>query len=195
MAPSESEKNVACLVGTGWEGKVFGRYNTGRILLGGQVKDAWVSDIKKTHISCLRSPFRWTSTLTQYSTSPENVGDKQAYEGGSGLAPPLTYDGNGMENGKDCSVGVCSPRAGQERTIGDVTILRLTTSEIIPLSEVIILTLPRSCKRKHIDQLCQASIEGKGNLNWDLHSYNMAALSTQLDGSLHKSVESINGKP
>jgi hypothetical protein len=38
MASSEGERDIACLVGTGWEGKVFGRYNTGRILLGGRVK-------------------------------------------------------------------------------------------------------------------------------------------------------------
>lgn len=89
------------------------------------------------------------------------MGDQQAYEGGSGPVPPLTYDGNGMEKGKDCSVGAHSPCAGQERTTGDVTILRLTASEISPLSEVVILTLPRSCKRRHVDQRCLALIKRK----------------------------------
>ena len=59
-----------------------------------------------------------------------------------------------MENGKDCSVGANSPRAGEDRRIGDVTILRLMASEISPLSEAVILTLPTSYKRKHVDQLC-----------------------------------------
>jgi len=57
MAESESEKKADLLVGTGWDGKVFGRYNIGRILLEGRGQ-RWINDIKRTHISCLRSPFR-----------------------------------------------------------------------------------------------------------------------------------------
>jgi hypothetical protein len=70
-----------------------------------------------------------------------------------------------MENGKDWSVGVHSPRAGQERTILDVTMLRLTTSESSPLSEVVTLALPRSYKTEHVDQLCPALIKDQGFLN------------------------------
>ena len=140
------------LLGIGWEGHILGRYNMGIILL-----ERWgqrgMRDTKRTYSSCLRSPFRCTSTRAQYSTSVENVGDHQAQEGGSGLVPPLTSDGNGMENGKHSSVGVNPSRGGQERTREDVTRLRLTCSETNPLSDEVTLTLPRSCKPEDVDQL------------------------------------------
>lgn len=57
MAESESEKKADSLVGTGWEAKFFGRYNIGKILLEG-LSQIYMCDIKGTHVSCLRSPFR-----------------------------------------------------------------------------------------------------------------------------------------
>ena len=137
------------LLGIGWEGHVLGRYIIGIILLErrGQ-RDT--RDMERTYSSCLRSPFRCTSTRRQYSTSVENADDHQAQEGGSGLVPPTTYDGNGMENGKDSSVAVNPSRGGQETTTADVTRLRLTCSESNPLSDDVTLTFPRSCKAGHV---------------------------------------------
>lgn len=152
------------LLGTGWEGHFLGRYNIGTILLEGRGQRR-MCDAKRTYSSCLRSPFRCTSTRTQYSTSVENVGAHQAQEGGSGLVPPDTYDGKGMENGKLSSVGVNPSRGGQERTTEDVTRLRLTCSETNPLSDEVILTLPRSCESEHVDQLCPTSVDEQGGLN------------------------------
>ena len=118
-------------------------------------------DIERTYSSCLRSPFRCTSTRRQYSTSVENADDHQAQEGGSGLVPPTTYDGNGMENGRGSSVGVYPSRGGHERTMADVTRLRLICSEINPLSDDVTLTFPRSCKIGHVDQLCPTLMDEK----------------------------------
>src|SRR6267154_381452 len=132
------------LLEIGWEGHVLGRYIIGIILLERRSKtNVWH---KRTYSSCLRSPFRCTSTLTQNSTSVVNVDDHQAQEGGSGLVPPATWDGNGMTNGKHSSVGVNTSRGGQERTMADLSRFRLTCSEIKPLSAKVTLTLPRSCE-------------------------------------------------
>lgn len=147
------------LLGIGWEGHVLGRYIIGIILLErrGQRR---THDRERTYTSCLRHPFRCTSTRTQYSTSVENVDDHQAQEGGSGLAPPATCDGKGMLNGKDSSVEVNPSRGGQERTTADVSRLRLTCSEINPLSDEVTLTFPRSCKTGYIDQSAVLQVGG-----------------------------------
>jgi len=131
-------------LGIGWEGHVLGRYMIGIILLGERQKGT--SGTKRTYSSCLRSPFRCTSTLMQYSISHENEDDHEAEEGGSGFEPPFMRDGNGMENGNHVSAGANSSRGGQERTTEDVTRLRVTCSAIKPLSEAITLTLPKSCQ-------------------------------------------------
>jgi len=114
---------------------------------------------KRTYSSCLRSPFRCTSTLTQYSASVENVDDHQAQEGGSGLVPPATWEGNGMTNGKHSSVGVNSSRGGQERTMADVRRFRWSCSEINPLSDKITLNLPKSCEKRP----CPSAVPHVGN--------------------------------
>jgi hypothetical protein len=134
------------LLEIGWEGHVLGRYIIGIILLErrGQRRKCGT---KRTYSSRLRSPFRCTSTLTQYSTSVENPGDHQAQEGASGFVLSSTWDGNGMTNAKHSSVGVYASRGGQERTMADVSSFRWTCSEINPLSDKVALTLPRSCEK------------------------------------------------
>jgi hypothetical protein len=100
----------------------------------------------------------------QYSTSHESVGNQVAWDGGSGLVLPLTNDGNGMENGKLSSVGEKVPCGGQERTTGDETRSLLATSESIPLTEAVTLTLPRSYKQiraSDIGQLYAACTNNK----------------------------------
>jgi len=139
------------LLEIGWEGHVLGKYIIGIILL--ETESKTNVRHKNTHSSCLRSPFRCTSTLTQYSTSAENVDDHQAQEGGSGLVPPATWDGNGMTNGKHSSVGVNISRGGQEMTVADVSRFRWTCPEINPFSDEVTLTLPWSCEKKdHVRQ-------------------------------------------
>lgn len=156
---------MASLWGTGWEGHVLGRYNTGIVLLERQGQRG-TRDTKRTYSSCLRRPFRCTLTRTLYSTSVENVENNQAQEGGSGLVPSVTCDGNGMENEKDSSVGVNPSCGGQERTTSDVTSLRLTCSETNPLSDAVTLSLPTSCKIDHVDhQPCPTLMKGRGCLN------------------------------
>ena len=64
-------------LGIGLEGHFLGRYMIGMILLQEWVTRRTIERENRTYSSCLRSPFRCTSTLTQYSTSDVNEGDHE----------------------------------------------------------------------------------------------------------------------